>query len=61
MMRSRKWFLFKEKLKSPLGCTKDWKRMEAIKKVQSMDIVIISNITRTQRTSMKMIAKYKTE
>lgn len=47
LMRSRKYFLFKEKLKRSLGCTKDLKRMEGIKKVKSVDIVIISNITET--------------
>lgn len=60
-MRSRKWLLFKEKLKRPLGCTKNLKKMEGIKKVKSVDIVIISNITKTQRPSMKIFAKYKTQ
>lgn len=61
LMRSRKWFLSKEKLKRPFGCTKNLKNMEGIKKVKSVDIVIISNITKIQRPSMKIIAKYKTQ
>lgn len=59
-LRGRKWFLFKEKLKRLPGCTKDLKKMEGIKKVKSVDIDVISNITKTQRPSMKIIAKYKT-
>lgn len=61
LMRSRRWFLFQEKLKRPSGCTKDLKWMEGTKKVKSVDIVIISNITKTQRPPIKIIAKYKTE
>lgn len=60
LMRSRKWLLFQEKLKRPLLCA-DCKRTEGIRKVKSVYIVIISNITGTQRHPMIIIAKYKTE
>ena len=60
-MRSRKCLLFKEKLKRPLVCGKDCKMEEVIKKVKSVYVFTISNITGTRRHPMKIIAKYKTE
>lgn len=60
-MRSRKWLLFKEKLKRPLVCIGDCKRMESIKKVKSVYTVIVSNIPGTWRHPVKIFAKYKTK
>lgn len=59
-MRSRKWLLFKEKLKRPLVCMKDCNRMEGIKKAKSVYIVTISINTGKWGHPTKIIGKYKT-